>query len=122
MTTILINSFSFTTEGLKINYTTEGQTTKLSFDAKASADLFQQFGVIEGWDIDRNGEPVILYTDNQEGIGYGFEMWCQFVSSFGFNEKYALLIVEMREDLRRNQERRAIVSRMYSKLEAFRRA
>src|SRR5689334_5916792 len=78
----ILDHYSFNINGLDITYRHDNQTTHLSLCPKATCQLFQDAGLIEGFDFDENNEPVILFTDNTFPAGYGFDRWNSFVRVF----------------------------------------
>jgi hypothetical protein len=95
MQTVFLNSFRFDINGLQFNYTKDGETFISSFDALATCNLFTEHKLIEGFDIDKNCEPVILFTDRTYPEGFGFDMWASFVHFFPVSYKIAAKILEM---------------------------
>lgn len=108
LSTTSILSASLTISGLAFSFTKDGNTSKVSYDPHATADLLQQVGLIEGFDTeDRTGEPVILYTDNRYGRPVpGYALWCDFVKGFPLCERHIQIVLEYREH--RKQYNRAI--------------
>ena len=97
MSTISINSFSLTIAGLQISYAKSGANFITNYDPLATCNLLKDAGLIEDYTGDKNGEPVILYTDNNEPQGYGFELWCYFVKSFPMGSEVAQMLIEYKE-------------------------
>ncbi|MBD0289217.1 MAG: hypothetical protein ICV79_27935 [Flavisolibacter sp.] len=97
MKQLTITHYSLTTEGLQLSYTFDGQHTNLSLDACSFCELLKEAGAIEDFTTDGNSEPVILYSDSNEPVGYGYELWCDFIKSFPFNSRVAELLIEHRE-------------------------
>ena len=93
MTTV--NSYSLSIDGLTIAYTSGSAKTYLFFDPKATCELFESRSMIEGFDIDKNGEPVIYYTETIYGrSATAFCFWCDFVRTFPFILRHAEILVE----------------------------
>ncbi len=90
---------SFGLEGLKISFIKDSKKFTLTLDAKATAEAFKQTGFIEDWTPELvTGEPVILYVDNASPLGYGYELWYQFVKSFPLNESLLHSLLEARQE------------------------
>jgi len=106
----IINSFSFTINGLKISFIEDNEKTILSFDPLATCDLFKNIGFIEDFTTDRNGEPVILFTDKNFPQGYGYELWCDFVKSCPNQKRIAEIIIEHRQEQEYLKELRQFVN------------
>lgn len=117
MATQLIN-FKFSINGTEIIYASSGEKTRLVLDAAATCEELKSLGAIEDFAIDRNGEPVVLYSDANEPVGYGFEPWCLFLQSFPFNQRVAEIIVESREDRKAFREFQNRIIRLLSPLKA----
>lgn len=111
-------NYTFNLQGLNITYKVGAKTTQIVLCPKATCQLFQDAGLIEGFDIDQNGEPVILFTDNQFPAGYGFEYWSGFVVFFKLSRKMAAKLMEYREDRKASQTFQAIVNRLLQPLAA----
>jgi len=96
---ILINSYNFSIAGLTINYSISNKTTNLSLDPCATCDLFTQLGAIEGFDLDKNNEPVILFADTQHGRTVtGWDLWANFVKRFPLTERIVQIFMEHKEE------------------------
>lgn len=104
-----VTNYSLTVDGLTITYTFQGQTTTAKYDPMAACDLMKGAGFIEDFTADSNGEPVILFSDNREPIGYGYELWCHFVKSFFLTDRVAEMLAEWRERLKN-------ITRFYGKV------
>jgi hypothetical protein len=115
-----IISFCFAIDGFSITYSDSNrEINSLSFDPLSTCNLFQHFSIIEGFDIDRNGEPVILYTDSyfhQPVTGWSF--WCDFVKSYPFTGRHAELIAEAIEDHNYFRNFESIINTLLEPLEA----
>lgn len=95
MKQVTILNFAFTLGGLSITYTNGTEKTTLKLDAKATCNLFEGAGIIEGFDIDANGEPVIYYTEriwNRPAPAYC--MWFEYVKTFPFIQRHAEILIE----------------------------
>lgn len=93
MVTLTIISFSFSIKGLVIIYN-NGENNVLTLCPLATCDILKDCRFIEDFTIDKNGEPVILYSDIKEPREYGFCYWCQFVRTFFFSQRVAEMILE----------------------------
>lgn len=115
-----IINFNLSIAGLVITYANGAEnTTTLKYDAKATADLFVNVGINEGMDIDANGEPVIYYTENIYGRkAPAYCLWCDFVKSFPFNQRYAEIIVEYLLDTRATRKALAKINYLLQPLKA----
>ncbi len=94
--TIITASLSIT--GLYTEYATSTGKNTLTLDPYAACQALQTAGMIEGFEMDANNEPVILYSDPMSALGYGHEHWCNFVKSFPFITRYAEMLLEAREE------------------------
>jgi hypothetical protein len=92
-----VTNFTLTVDGLTLTYTFNGQTTTAKYDPSATCSLLKGAGFIEDFTTDNNGEPVILFSDNNHPVGYGFELWCHFVKSFFLNDRVAQMLAEWKE-------------------------
>ena len=92
-----ILSFAFNVNGLEIAIINDNGITTKKFDACATCNLLKRFGSIEDFTTDKNGEPVILFSDNSEPKGYGYQLWCDFVKSFYFTHRTAEILIEFEE-------------------------
>jgi hypothetical protein len=99
MTTPIIIKFSLDIKGLKISYFLNQQVYCLAYDPSSTCDLLESLEMIEGFETDSNGEPVILYTDKNEREGYGYEFWYQFIKSMPLSKRVAEIIIEASQDL-----------------------
>jgi hypothetical protein len=98
MQTISLTSFAFSVEGFYLCYLYKHDTIRAFYDAKATAQLFQDAGFIEGFDLDKNGEPVILYTDETRPQGYNGAQWSDFLKTFPMQKRIAEMLAEYREE------------------------
>ena len=94
---ITIIGFSLSLQGLKIIYQKEDQANSIQYDPCAACDFFKTAGLIEDFTTDPNGEPIILYTDQDEYHGYGYELWHRFVKSFYLTRRMVELLIEGKE-------------------------
>src|SRR2546423_15024471 len=95
----IISGYSFSLEGLKISYTKDGEKFTLTLDSKASCQAFKECGFIEDFTIqDSTGEPVILFTDDQQPLGYGYQLWHDFIKSFPLNMSLLISVLESRQE------------------------
>ena len=115
---LTISSFGLSLEGLQLSYTLDSQTTTVQFDACATCTLLKAAGIIEDFTTDRNGEPVILYSDSYEPAGYGYELWHRFVHSFPISLRIAEMIIEYREETTARQKTIAQINYLLSPLQA----
>ena len=97
---LLIGAFTFNLKGFEATYSVNNVRTRLQLCPKATCQLLQEAGLIEGFDIDENGEPVILFTDNTYPEGYGFGRWASFVCFFKISYQMAIKLIEFKEDRR----------------------
>lgn len=116
---LFINGYyRFNHQGLDITYTYKGQTTHLQLCPKATCQLLQDAGLIEGFNLDENSEPVILFTDNTYPAGYGFDRWNSFVCTFKISHRMAQKIMEFREDRKAHEGFQATVAYLLEPLQA----
>ena len=94
----VLNGYCLNYDGLKISFTKGGEKSTTTYDPKATCDLFKEIGYIEDFTFDKNGEPVILFTDNSVPPGYGYELWCNFIKSFPGKESLFLNVIEYKEE------------------------
>jgi hypothetical protein len=96
-----INSYKLSIDGLTITYTYKQESATLFFDPKATCELFEHVGMIEGFDIDKNGEPIIYYTERIWcRPATAFCLWFEFVKTFPFIQRHAEILVEHLADAR----------------------
>ena len=114
----ILNRFYFNLEGFNIVYRYKGQTTHLQLCPKATCQLLQDAGLIEGFDIDENGEPVVLFTSNEYPQGYGFDRWNSFVCFFPISYRMAARLMEYREDRKASQQVQTTKANLLSPLQA----
>jgi hypothetical protein len=100
---LLIGTFAFNLKGFDVIYSVKGVRTHLRLCPKATCELLQEAGLIEGFEIDKNGEPVILFTDNTLPAGYGFDQWASFVCFFKISRQMAVKLMEYREDRKKSR-------------------
>ena len=112
-----VNSYSLSIDGLSIAYTSGTEKTILNFDAKAACNLFEDAGMIEGFDIDKNGEPVIYYTESIYGRKAAcYCLWFEFVKTFPFIQRHAEILVEHQTDPREFKKTYAKINYLLSPL------
>jgi hypothetical protein len=92
------NPSTLTIDGLTLIYSVNGQKITAKYDAPATCDLLKNAGLIEDFTTDSNGEPVVLFSDNNTPVGYGYELWCDFIKSFPFCDRVAEMLAEYREN------------------------
>jgi len=81
---ITVVKYTLSVEGFTIRYLFNRGCTILNFDPFATCGLFEELGLIEGFDSD-GYEPVVLFT-HPEVKPYGHELWCHFVRSCPLSE------------------------------------
>jgi hypothetical protein len=119
MKQVIINNYAFSVNGFHLNYSTQQQSFDLTFDAKATANLLKQAGIIEDFDLDKNGEPVILYTDSMYGRPVsGFCLWCDYVKTFRFIGRHAEILAEHIEGRKSFMKTKAVISNLLQPLTA----
>jgi hypothetical protein len=114
----ILGRFTFNIAGLDITYSYKGQTTHLTLCPKATCDLLKETKLIEDFDIDSNGEPVILFSDNTYPPGYGFDRWNAFVCSFPISYRMAVKLMTFREDRMASRQFQATVINLLQPLQA----
>lgn len=114
----IINRFYFNVEGINIAYNYKGKTTHLQLCPKATCQLLEDAGMIEGFDIDENGEPVILFTDDHVRTQYGFDRWNSFVCTFPLSYRMAVKLLEYREARKDHFEFQELISELLLPLQA----
>lgn len=114
-----VTSYSFSVNGLSITYTFKGQTTTWTLDPKAACDVFQTVGIVEGWDTDKNSEPVILWQDRMYGRPVVEHcLWVDFVKTFPFIQRHAEIIIEDRERRKASRQFHVTMNRLLLPLQA----
>jgi hypothetical protein len=111
-----LTSFRFDVNGLQLDYTLDGENGSLSFDPRATCQLFKENSLIEDFDSDRNGDPVILFCDGTYPEGYGFDRWNSFVCFFPVNFRTAQLLIEAKFQGQQTRRDLARVSYLLSPL------
>jgi hypothetical protein len=115
---IFLYRFNFNCTGLHFSYFANGVRNIVKLDPCATCDLLKSAGLIEDFTTDRNGEPVILFSDNNEPQGYGYELWFQFVESFPLSNRVIEILAEYREQSRRTKKQLATIIYLLSPLKA----
>lgn len=110
--------YTFNIKGLDITYTCKGETTHLQLCPKATCQLLEDAGLIEGFNIDQNGEPVILFTGDNVRAEYGFDSWSSFVCTFPLSYRMAVKLMEYRESRKAHLSFQATVNHLLSPLKA----
>lgn len=118
MQKVSLNSFRFDLHGLQLDYDVDGEKSILIFDPCATCDLLKYNKLIEDFDIDKNGEPVILFTDRTYPEGYGFDQWISFVVFFPIKFRTAQLLLESWKDKQQFEKDEATIGELLSPLEA----
>jgi hypothetical protein len=113
-----LTGYRLSLDGLTLSYTKNSIYYCASFDPCATCAFLQQASAIEDFTLDKNSEPVILYSDNNEPQGYGFELWHQFVKSFPLCEKLAFLLLEYKIQREEHAQFQATVNHLLSPLAA----
>jgi hypothetical protein len=114
-----INSFSLSIDGLTINYTKGERTINAFFDPFATCDLLLSLNVIEDFDVDRNGEPVVLFVTNNCGVPKtGFALWYLFQKHFNLVKRQIEIIVEHIESMKQARAMNAIINHLLQPLQA----
>lgn len=114
----ILGRFTFDLQGFCATYAYKGETTSLTLCLAALCDLLKETKLIEDFTLDRNSEPVILYTDNKFPPGYGFEYWSAFVKFFPISYRMGVKLLEWREERRKHREFQAIIVSLLSPLAA----
>jgi hypothetical protein len=113
---ITVTDYSLTIEGMKLTMSAANETYVFTNCPKEACQVLKEAGLIEDFTIDKNGEPVILYTDKNEPKGYGYELWCHFVKSFPNVLRVGQMIIDAVIDVNVSKRNRLIVNRMLSPL------
>lgn len=114
----ILGRFTFNIEGFQATYAYRGKTITLSLCPAALCDLLKETKQIEDFTMDRNGEPVILFSDNSFPPGYGFEYWCAFVRFFPISYRMAVALLQYREDRKDHRRFQVVVNNLLSPLQA----
>lgn len=113
----ILNHFTFNINGLDVTYRYESQTTHLQLCPRATCQLLEDAGLIEGFDLDENGEPVILFTSDSVRSQYGFDRWNSFVCTFKLSWLMVLRLMNFREDRKASRIFQATVKNLLSPLQ-----
>lgn len=116
MQTVYLKKYRFSLSGLQLIYTYKGENFNVSLDPLATCQLLQDMKQIEGFDIDRNGEPVILYSESATSYGYCF--WFEFVKTYPLNFLMCRVMADHLEDCKGFVRNRAMIINMFSPLAA----
>jgi hypothetical protein len=114
----IIGRFTFNLHGLNITYKHKGETTHLSLCPGAICDLLTEAGLIEGFDLDQNGEPVILFTSDPVRSQYGFDRWNSFVCTFPISYRMAVKLLEYRESRKASRSFHSTIDYLLQPLKA----
>lgn len=114
----ILGRFTFDLQGFNATYTYKGETTTLSLCPGALCQLLEDTKLIEGFDLDANGDPVILFTDDHVMTTYGFDRWNSFVCTFPISYVMAVKLLEYREDCKASQRFQATIANLLSPLQA----
>lgn len=97
-----VTKVNFNISGLSISYQKSSALRldqhSLTLDPYATCKALKLARMIEGFTMDKNNEPVILYTDKESVQGYNGQTWCEFVKSFRMTNRYAEMIIEARDE------------------------
>lgn len=115
---IIIGRFTFNAFGFSATYSINGKRTTLTLCPKATCQLFEEAGLIEGFDLDENMEPVILFTQNDVRSTYGFDRWASFVCTFPVSYRMAVKLLEYREERKAHRAFQSAVDQLLSPLAA----
>jgi hypothetical protein len=114
-----VNAYSLGLHGLLIIYEYKGQKTTLLLDPKATCQTFEDLRIIESFETDSNGEPMILWQDKQFGRPVIEHcLWCEFISSFPCIKRHAEIIIEDRERRKVSRWFHAKIDHLLSPLKA----
>jgi hypothetical protein len=118
MSTIQLTSYALIAEGLSITYFYKGDSFTLSYDAKATANLFKELRIIDDFDLDTNGEPVILgereHDYEEEATGQivwttrpVFIFWGDYVKTQPLFKRHFEIIAEAKEEAKASKKLQA---------------
>ncbi|MES2620582.1 MAG: hypothetical protein V4615_07010 [Bacteroidota bacterium] len=89
---IQITNASLSLSGLLINCRENGIPKTFSLCPKATCQLLADLNQIEDFEIDANGEPVILFTDENAPRGFDGEQWHMFVQTYHLSNNRAEIL------------------------------
>jgi hypothetical protein len=111
---MIVEKFGLSIDGLTLAYSANNVKNIFQFDALSTCNLFQDLNIIEGFDTDKNGEPVILFTQSfGRTPTTGFCFWCDFIRSHPFCKRQAEIIGEQIESAK---AKRKLIKRINSLL------
>lgn len=114
---ITVLNYSFSLYGLSINYQYKGASNTIFFDPCAACEVFSKLRIIDDFQLDSNGEPVIIWEDRQYGCpAMGWCQWYQFAATFKVIQRHAEIIAEARENEKSFRKSEAIINRLLSPL------
>lgn len=115
----ILGRFTFNLDGFNATYRYNGRTTTLTLCPGALCQLLEDTKLIEGFDLDANGEPVILFSETDPvRAAYGFDRWASFVKTFPISYRMAVKLLEWREERREHREFQARIVTLLSPLQA----
>lgn len=94
--TLALIGYSLNYGGLQLSWTSHGQKFFLIYDPCATCEFLKGLRIIEDFTLDKNGEPVIMFTDSNKPEGYGFALWCSFIKSYPFQRRHFEIFAEDR--------------------------
>lgn len=119
MSTVNVNSFGLSIDGLSIIFIKDNQSTTLSFDPFATVSLLTDAGMLEGFDKSHYGEPVILFTNNEYGQdATGFMHWCSFIHVFPMSQRLAEMIVDYLDFKKLSNQTQSTIAMLLAPLQA----
>ena len=114
----IIGRFSFDVNGLDITYRYKGQQKHVVLPPISLCLLLEETKCIEGFDLDENNEPVILFENDPVKTQYGFDRWNSFYRTFPISYKLAAKLMEWREERREHRRFQAKIVALCPSLEA----
>ena len=114
----ILGRFTFNLDGFSADYTYGFERKSLNLCPTSLCRLLTDAGLIEGFDMDANNEPVILFTHDQVRTDYGFDLWSSFVKTFPISYKMAVKLLEYWESRQEHQDYQAKIVSLLSPLQA----
>lgn len=117
MTTLTtVTKVTFNINGLSISYQI---SSALRFEQKtltlcpvATVKAMEAARMIEGFEMDENNEPIILFSTKDTAAGYNGQHWCDFVKTFRMTNRYCEMLIEAREEKKSFKKQYNIINKL----------
>lgn len=111
-----VTKVNFDINGLSVSYQKSSalrfEQHSLTLCPVATCKALKAARMIEGFEMDNNNEPVILFSTKDTAAGYNGQHWCDFVKSFRMTNRYAEMIIEAREEKKAFRKQYNIINKL----------